>query len=280
MNLDQFIFPGDYIQKTLLDVDQKVLMGGKNLRRKLMYAFGNDLGVELEILEHMANIGELVHNATLAHDDVIDEGKIRRGVDSLPVQIGNRESVLAGDYMLARAMYELAQFQNPQLIQELAEILKNLVDGELLQLACIDDGMFSLNEWSTIARKKTGSLITWSLIAPAIISDHDLDLNLLKEAASHLGEAYQILDDSIDAGLLTDKKSIAVDQFNHLDNFIDLTFKNLPTISKHEKIKMIYLQVDQRAEVVLNIFNDIAKSLNLNFNLTNTGIRNILERNL
>jgi geranylgeranyl pyrophosphate synthase len=280
MNVVNFIFPGDYIQKTLLNVDKKVLSGGKNLRSKLMRAFGVDLGVDLDVLNKLVEIGELVHNATLAHDDVIDEGKIRRGVDSLPVQIGNRESVLAGDYMLARAMYELSQYNNPKLIQELAQILKDLVDGELLQLACIENKQFSLEEWSLISRKKTGSLISWAFLAPSIISEHDLDLNLLKHAANILGEAYQILDDSIDVGLVYEHKSTYTDKHNHLENFIDLNFKYNDQITSSERLIVIEKIIDDKTRQVLNILALIEKSHNLHLRSTTNSLKHFLERSL
>lgn len=84
--------------------------------------------------QRLAEIAELMHVTSLLHDDVIDNADTRRGMSSLNAEVGNKLAILAGDFLLARASVTLAALRNPEVIMLMAQILENLVSGEIMQV--------------------------------------------------------------------------------------------------------------------------------------------------
>jgi geranyl diphosphate synthase len=90
--------------------------------------------------QRLAEISELIHVASLLHDDVIDDASTRRGVSSLNFNVGNKTAILAGDFLLARASVTLAALKNTQVVELMSQVLENLVTGEIMQVGR-DQGM-------------------------------------------------------------------------------------------------------------------------------------------
>ena len=88
--------------------------------------------------QRLAEIAELMHVTSLLHDDVIDNADTRRGMSSLNAEVGNKLAILAGDFLLARASVTLAALRNPEVIMLMAEILENLVSGEIMQVRSVE----------------------------------------------------------------------------------------------------------------------------------------------
>ena len=84
--------------------------------------------------QRIAEITEMIHVASLLHDDVIDNAETRRGLKSLNSFLGNKLAILAGDFLLARASVTLASLRNYQVIQLLSQVIEDLVSGEVLQV--------------------------------------------------------------------------------------------------------------------------------------------------
>ena len=84
--------------------------------------------------QRLAEIAELMHVTSLLHDDVIDNAETRRGMSSLNAEMGNKLAILAGDFLLARASVTLAALRHPEVIMLMAQILENLVSGEIMQV--------------------------------------------------------------------------------------------------------------------------------------------------
>ena len=84
--------------------------------------------------QRIAEIAEMIHVASLLHDDVLDDASTRRGVLSLNASVGNKLAILAGDFLLARASVSLAALRNTQIVELLSQVLEHLVTGEIMQV--------------------------------------------------------------------------------------------------------------------------------------------------
>ncbi len=221
LKLDDFYFEEDSLLKTQMsEVDLSSLTGGKQLRARLVKLVGEAHGVEESELIKLGRIVEMVHNATLTHDDVIDNSHTRRGAPSVPEQISNKKSVLLGDYMLARALHELSSFNNSDLTSQLTLTLKDLVEGEWIQFENTNPFEIGLKTYELLAQKKTGSLFRWCFLAPLLASKEHEDLySLYSEFGEELGVIFQMTDDLIDFSPES-KKSYGLDLANNNINFV------------------------------------------------------------
>ena len=96
--------------------------------------------------QRIAEITEMIHVASLLHDDVIDNAETRRGLKALNSAMGNKIAILAGDFLLARASVSLASLRNTEVIELLSQVIEHLVSGEILQVRHI--GQFQQLHWS------------------------------------------------------------------------------------------------------------------------------------
>jgi all-trans-nonaprenyl-diphosphate synthase len=223
LSLDKFSFnddsESDYIIELIQKIDKETFIGGKYTRSKLAVALFEDLNGELsdrEALFKICRIGELLHNATLFHDDVIDESSLRRNHPSLPSSVGNKPSVLIGDYILSRAVFESTELENPLYTKNLAQTLKELVDGELLQLDLNKNS--TLEDYFLLCFKKTGSLFKWFIDGVLILTGKqtDLESNFL---SLRIGRAFQVADDIMDFSDHSGKEQ-NIDQLNDNINYV------------------------------------------------------------
>lgn len=155
----------------------------------------------------LAEIVELIHTASLLHDDVVDQAETRRGRPSANVFGGNKLSVLAGDYMLGRASVFLARLRQPEVIELMAEAIAELVKGELYQLQtpCAAAGdapgslARSLDHYLEKTYLKTASLISKSCRATAVLGGATDDVAAAAYSyGRHMGLAFQLIDDVLD----------------------------------------------------------------------------------
>lgn len=154
----------------------------------------------------LAEITELIHTASLLHDDVIDHSESRRGSPSANLAFGNKMAVLAGDFLLGRASVALARLRNPEVVELLATVIANLVEGEFMQLknTARDEASpvwseDALGYYLDKTYLKTASLISKSCRAAALLGGVERDV---VEAAygygKNLGLAFQLVDDMLD----------------------------------------------------------------------------------
>ncbi|MBD64573.1 MAG: hypothetical protein CME62_05175 [Halobacteriovoraceae bacterium] len=245
LELDHFYFSDDsYLKEDLKNVNLKGLTGGKLLRSKLVQYMGEIFSLgEAEVVK-LGRVVELVHNATLTHDDVIDNSHMRRDNPSIPALINNKKSVLLGDYMLARALHELSDFNNPKLTAELTLTLKDLVEGEWIQFENTNPYQITTTLYETLALKKTGSLFRWCFIAPYLAStpDHKLYDDLVK-LGEEIGIIFQMTDDIIDFNSES-KKTYGLDFRNNNLNYV-LHFVGL----NHPELTKKFLQLESMDEL-------------------------------
>lgn len=154
----------------------------------------------------LAEITELIHTASLLHDDVIDTSIARRGNPSANIAFGNKMAVLAGDFLLGRASVALARLRDPEVTELLATVIANLVEGEFMQLknTVLDEKHPVWNE-ETISYYlqktylKSASLISKSCRAAALLGDHSVEVvEAAYQYGKNLGLAFQLVDDMLD----------------------------------------------------------------------------------
>ncbi|KAJ3864868.1 isoprenoid synthase domain-containing protein [Lentinula novae-zelandiae] len=160
----------------------------------------------------LAQIVEMVHAASLLHDDVIDESPLRRGSLSAPEAFGNKFAVLGGNFVLGRASAALARLGDPEVIQLIASVIANLVEGEILQMQDVEspDGeavpssQVAKNAWTLYLQKtymKTASLMAKGARS-AVVLGGCADGEVYKEVAyaygRNIGIAFQLVDDVLD----------------------------------------------------------------------------------
>ncbi len=199
------------VDQTLLDViatDVEMLQnasrhiiasGGKRIRPRVVFlsylaAGGKNLG---EVVPLAAAV-ELVHTATLVHDDINDHSLTRRGKISVHARFGRTFALLTGDYLFTK-VYELMAPYGPQLNQIMADACVSLVEGETLQAAAAKTGTINQETYKVIITRKTASLFAAAARMGSIMAGGDEALaGKLSEYGYNLGLAFQIVDDILD----------------------------------------------------------------------------------
>ena len=179
-----------------------VKAGGKRIRPKLalasFYAL-NQKQEQNELVEYFAAACELLHTASLVHDDVIDKATIRRGVKTLNETDGNHAAVLAGDYLFTKCFLCLNNIKKPEIFTEINNTLATLVSGELAQLKNQNKLNISIDDYLQTIYCKTGALFELATSGSAIILECDENtVNAFKEYGKQLGIAFQVADDILD----------------------------------------------------------------------------------
>ena len=142
---------------------------------------------------------ELLHTASLVHDDVVDDTNERRSRDSVNARWTNKIAVLTGDYILSQALYFANETKNISIIREISLLGMGMADGELLQLENTKPSMISEKEYFEIIRKKTALLFdTCAKVGGISVGATDDDLHHLKIYGETLGICFQIKDDIFD----------------------------------------------------------------------------------
>jgi geranylgeranyl pyrophosphate synthase len=179
-------------------------LGGKRIRPLLVLLCSGIYRANLKVRLDVAAATELVHTASLLHDDVIDEAPIRRGQPSVNSRWGNASSVLAGDYLFARAFALLSRYTD--CLEVMAAAIATMSEGELIQLhAQFDPDITPETYVSTIAGK-TASLLSAGCECGGMISTMPRgQVRTLRNFGLHLGIAYQIIDDIGDYALGSDR---------------------------------------------------------------------------
>jgi len=182
--------------------------GGKRIRPAIVLLVSRSTMLEQEITprhRRLAEITEMIHTASLVHDDVVDESDMRRGVPTVHSLFGNRIAVLAGDFLFAQSSWYLANLNNLEVVKLLSEVIMDLASGEIQQGLNRFDTNTSIETYLKKSYYKTASLIANSSKAAGLLSD------VSQETAEHLygygrnlGLAFQIVDDILDFTSSTD----------------------------------------------------------------------------
>lgn len=147
----------------------------------------------------LAEITEMIHTASLVHDDVVDESVLRRGLPTVHSSFNNRVAVLAGDFLFAQSSWYLAHLDNLQVVKLLSQVIMDLAEGEIQQGLNRFDATLSIEAYLEKSYYKTASLIANSAKAATVLSDCSVeDQESLYAYGRHLGLAFQIVDDILD----------------------------------------------------------------------------------
>lgn len=174
-------------------------LGGKRLRPTcVMLAARAGAGLT-DAARLLAVAVELVHSATLLHDDVVDLGETRRGLPTARVVFGNAASIFAGDWLIVDAIRRVSQTGLPDVLQRLLATIEEMIFAESLQLTNRGRILTSQDEYEQIIEGKTASLFRWAMYAGGCAGGVDAaGAEALSRYGFHLGIAFQIIDDVLD----------------------------------------------------------------------------------
>ncbi|HET6933271.1 MAG TPA: polyprenyl synthetase family protein [Candidatus Angelobacter sp.] len=172
--------------------------GGKRLRPALLLLSAKLLPHDERSAVRLGAVVEIIHTATLVHDDIIDEAKTRRGRPAANTQWGNSKCVLAGDWLYMQAFKIAVQERNFKILDVLIDLTQQMVEGELLQMEKLGK-CISLEEHFDLIFRKTACLFSVSMRMGALLGKATEDQEMrLGEYGRHLGLAFQIVDDVLD----------------------------------------------------------------------------------
>jgi octaprenyl-diphosphate synthase len=172
--------------------------GGKRIRPALLLLSAKLLGYKGDGAVKLASVVEIIHTATLVHDDIIDEAQIRRGRPAANTQWGNSMCVLAGDWLYMQAFRIAVQERNFRILDVLIELTQQMVEGELLQMEKLGK-LISLPEHLDLIYRKTACLFSVCMRAGGILGGATTaQEERLGQYGRDLGMAFQIVDDVLD----------------------------------------------------------------------------------
>jgi len=172
---------------------------GKHLRPTLVALAANAIGKTGDAHVNVAVIIEMVHLATLVHDDVMDEAEIRRGQLTLAANWGNEIAVLFGDCLFAQALKLAASFPTPEVCRAVAMATNTVCSGEILQTQHRRKFQLSRHEYFRVIEMKTAELFTLSCDLAGLLSEATTEHRAaLRHFGAAFGTAYQVYDDCVD----------------------------------------------------------------------------------
>ncbi|MDR2581725.1 MAG: polyprenyl synthetase family protein [Fibromonadaceae bacterium] len=222
-------------------ITQTVARPGKRLRPILLFLLAQSNG-EIKNLERVARAAasvEMLHLASLVHDDVIDGSELRRGVNTLQHAFGNKIAVLAGDYMLAQSMLFVIDEEDRRILRALSVAASSLATGEILEIDLERSAKISFEDYMQVVEGKTASLFLSCAKSGAILAGYSDDI--VEECGNlglHFGIAFQIIDDILDYGV--GAGDLGKRKFEDLQNGL-ITLPMLLYFQKNPKDEMAHL---------------------------------------
>lgn len=184
------------LSQVLVHIRQR---GGKRMRPMLILLMAKNFGRVSSVTQHAAVGLELLHTASLVHDDVVDESSERRGQASVNALYDNKVSVLVGDFILSTALLYVSKTHSEVIVRYLSELGRTLSDGEILQLTNIQNEAITETAYYEIIKRKTAALFEAcaAIGAESAGASHD-DVEAARIFGQNLGIIFQIRDDIFD----------------------------------------------------------------------------------
>jgi octaprenyl-diphosphate synthase len=173
--------------------------GGKRLRPALLLLSAQATGYRGDARFELAAVIEFIHTATLLHDDVVDESRMRRGRSTANALFGNAAAVLVGDFLYSRAFQMMVSAESMRVMSVLADATNTIAEGEVLQLMnCHDAGVDELR-YLEVVRRKTAKLFEAAARLGGVLGAAAREVEeALASYGMHLGTAFQLIDDVLD----------------------------------------------------------------------------------
>nr|YP_009398468.1 prenyl transferase [Lophocladia kuetzingii]ARW67654.1 prenyl transferase [Lophocladia kuetzingii] len=263
--------------------EQLFSAGGKRIRPIMILLIAKITNDQQNISpEHkrLAEITEIIHTASLVHDDIIDDCETRRGTVTVHNMFNNKIAVLAGDFLFAQSSWYLANLNNLHVVKVISKVITDFAEGEVQQGIKSFDKTISIESYLEKSFYKTASLIACSCKASTILNNCNPNIqNDFYRYGKHLGLAFQIIDDILDIislskdlgkpagadlknGNLTAPLIFAIEEKPELNQLINQEFQNKEDINKAIKIikktKAIQKAKDlaeEHIQLALNIIN-------------------------
>ena len=180
----------------LLDAARHLCLGGgaKRARPRLVFAFGEVVGTKAEGLIDVAVAAELIHAASLLHDDVVDDGTVRRGRPTVNTVWGNTVAVLSGDLLLSIAFDHLKGLP-PAILSDALSTVLDMTRAAIMEVCQRGRVDVPVSRWRTVAEGKTGALFGWCGRAAAHLAGDEDAVERFDRCGRHLGVAFQLADD-------------------------------------------------------------------------------------
>lgn len=176
--------------------------GGKRVRPAVVLLISRATMLDSDITprhRRLAEITEMIHTASLVHDDVVDEAEVRRNVPTVNSLFNNRVAVLAGDFLFGQSAWYLANLDNLEVVKLLSQVIKDMAEGEIQQGLNRFDTTTTMEVYLEKTYNKTASLIANSSKSAGLLSGVSVDVaEQLYDYGRHLGLAFQIVDDILD----------------------------------------------------------------------------------
>ncbi len=173
--------------------------GGKRLRPALLLLCAGAAGYRGRMHLELATVIEFIHTATLLHDDVVDESRLRRGRETANAAFGNAASVLVGDFLYSRAFQMMVSVDNMRVMQVLADATNTIAEGEVLQLMNCHDPDVDEQRYLEVIRRKTAKLFEAAARIGGVLAGVAPELEQgLAGYGTHVGTAFQLVDDVLD----------------------------------------------------------------------------------
>lgn len=173
--------------------------GGKRLRPTLAFLAGDAVGAEGEAAMRVALAVELLHSASLLHDDLIDDAATRRGAEAAFRRYGNIVSVMSGDFMLARVLALLADTDHASFTRRMSRTAERICEAEVLQFQMATLETWSFEVYRRVIEGKTAELLATALEGPAVLSGAPAPMaEALRAFGMAYGRAFQMQDDRLD----------------------------------------------------------------------------------
>nr|YP_010619098.1 Prenyl transferase [Pterosiphonia complanata]WAX03111.1 Prenyl transferase [Pterosiphonia complanata] len=232
--------------------------GGKRIRPTVIFLISKLVSKNQIISteqKRLAEITEIIHTASLVHDDIVDNCDKRRGIETVHATFNNKIAVLAGDFLFAQSSWYLANLNNLNVVKTISKIITDFAEGEVQQGTKSFDCQISVEEYIEKSFYKTASLLACSCKATIILNKSDKKIqNDFYLYGKHLGLAFQIIDDILDLTGLS--KELGKPSGSDLING-NLTAPLIFTLNKKSKLQQMINQEFQFKENINEAINII-----------------------
>src|SRR5881227_3089055 len=242
---------------------------GKRLRPLLALLAGGATGKINSGHLDLAVIVELIHVATLVHDDIMDEAERRRGQPTVNARWGNSLSVLLGDCLFAHALNLSTNFENADISRAIARAAREICSGEMIQTQRRFDLKLEVDDYLRIVEKKTGSLFSTAAELGARISEADPRvIETFRKFGMRIGKAYQIYDDCLDIAGTESATGKALGTDLRKGKFTLPVLIFLRSASEFERERCCQLVLEERVEEMIELLKNGATNGALNESIT------------